>query len=218
MKKRVYIVWNDFYHPQQTLQPLVEKIFPEDRFCIEKAYSYAGFSAYKPDLLVQFAIGSPAPSLEEQQEVARHVTDGGMGLIAFHAGLVLTGEDSPFLQKLGTAHFISHPERKDAALDDPHPEQCEVRVIPLRNVVHPVTAEVEPFCAWDEHYFVKMDVENTMLLACASSVHGTTPCVWAHEAGKGRVVCVTQGHNPGMVEHPQMVRLMENAVNWSVKE
>ena len=217
MKKNVYIVWNDFYHPQEVLEPLVEQIFPSARFCVTASHGYDGFAKEKPDLLVQFTVGDPPPAMEEQMRVADSVKNG-MGLLAFHAGLVLTGDDSPFLTELGTADFISHPDRKDAPPDDPHPEQCEVRVIPLPHVQNPVTAGVMPFSAWDEHYFVKMDVEGTSLLACASSVHGTTPCVWAHEAGKGRVVCITQGHNPGMVQNPQMIRLVQNAVSWCVKE
>ena len=61
MKKNVYIVWNDFYHPQEVLEPLVEQIFPSARFCVTASHGYDGFAKEKPDLLVQFTVGDPPP-------------------------------------------------------------------------------------------------------------------------------------------------------------
>ena len=65
MKKNVYIVWNDFYHPREVLEPLVERIFPSARFCVTASHGYGDFAKVKPDLLVQFTIGDPPPAMEE---------------------------------------------------------------------------------------------------------------------------------------------------------
>lgn len=214
MKTRVYIVWDDFYHPSSVLEPLVNTVFDPEKFDVTTSLGYESFFEKEWDLLVQFTIGAPVLTEEQEADIVARV-ENGMGILAFHAGLVISSNESLFLTKLNTGNFICHPARADADPDDPHPEQCDVRIIPLTNVKHPVTEGVEPFNGWDEHYFVKMDVGATELLAASTSVHGTTSCVWAHERGNGRIVCITQGHNPCVVENPNMIRLVNNAIAWA---
>lgn len=216
-KRKVIVVWNDFYHRKEVLAPAVDAVFDPAEWEVVRTENARDAVGADADLLILFAIGRPdgVPdlTLAEQEQVV-HQVEEGMGILFFHAGMVLTGTNSPYLTKLNSGSFISHPARKGNLY---HAEQCQVTVTPLPGVPNPITEGVEPFTELDEHYFVKMDVGATQLLACATSEHGTTPAVWAHPYGKGRVTAITEGHTVNTMENPNMRRLLQNAANWAVR-
>ena len=59
MKKTVFVLLNDYWHPRATIEPLVEKLFPEKdwflRVTDDPNYPTAYFKM--PDLLVNFKDG-----------------------------------------------------------------------------------------------------------------------------------------------------------------
>ena len=72
--------------------------------------------------------------------------------------------------------------------------------------------KIEPFVTADEHYFCRVNIENVTPLMVGVSDAGTEIAGWAHTLGKGRVCCLTPGHN-----HPMLIKmrpLMENAADW----
>lgn len=211
MKKSVLIVWNDFYHPKEVLATAVDKLFPAAEWEVSKTERIRDLLelSRRPDLTVLFTNGRPEGetdlSFAEQALIVDQVR-GGMGILFYHAGLVLIDEKSPFNRELGSGRFVHHPEQSD------------VTVSPLMSARHPITEGVAVFCQNDEHYFCQVDVTRTQLLACATSVHLTSASVWCHDFGQGRVVGISQGHTLEMQNDPEMLKLTANAVHWLTKQ
>lgn len=207
MKRQAVIIWHDYYHPKEVLASLVEKAFPSEAWDVRKTERARDLleSEERPELAVFFTNGRPQGesdlSFEEQARIAEMVREG-MGILFYHAGLVLIPEDGPFYQELNSGRFVHHPE------------QCDVTVAPLRNVRHPVTEGVSAFRQNDEHYFIQVDVARTNLLACATSKHLTAASVWCHDHGEGRVGGISQGHTFEMQNDANMVKLFSNAIRW----
>ncbi|MBB3128426.1 type 1 glutamine amidotransferase [Paenibacillus rhizosphaerae] len=206
MKKEALIIWNDFYHPKEVLATAVEKLFPASEWNVRKTERARDLlDSRRPDLTVFFTNGRPEGETDltfaEQSQIVDQVF-GGMGILFYHAGLVLIDEESPFYKELNSGRFVHHPEQSD------------VTVTPLCNVRHPITEGVRVFCQNDEHYFCQVDVARTHLLACATSAHLTSASVWCHDYGKGRVAGISQGHTLEMQNDPEMLKLATNALNW----
>lgn len=207
MKKSVMVIWNDIYHPSSVIQTSLHKIFCPNEWdvtCTERARDLLEDDV-RPDLAVFYTNGRPKGETDltyaEQDRIAEKV-EAGMGILFYHAGLVLIEPDSPFYTRLNSGRFVHHPE------------QCDVTVTPLGNVRHPITQGVQPFTQNDEHYFCTVDVSRTNVLACASSPSITAVGAWCHTCGRGRVAGITQGHTLEMQNDPNMIRLACNAVQW----
>lgn len=206
MKKQVVIIWNDFYHPKEVIAPAVQKLFAEGwevttterlRDLIEMEKS--------PDLAILYTNGRPDGEADitfEEQELVIEKVEAGMGILFYHAGLVLIDEQSPFYVKLNSGRFVHHPE------------QTSVTVTPLLNVDHPITRGIQPFTQKDEHYFCQVEITRTNLLACATSVDITAASVWCHAYGSGKVAAISQGHTLEMQNDPEMLKLATNTINW----
>ena len=209
--KSALIIWNDYYHPKEVLITAVEKLFPPDKWDVrktERARDLLELST-PPDLTVFFTNGRPEGetdlSFAEQRQIVDKVC-GGMGILFYHAGLVLIDGDSPFYRELNSGRFVHHPEQSD------------VIVSPLLGVSHPIIEGVGLFRQNDEHYFCQVDVTRTRLLACATSVHLTSASVWCHDYGQGRVAGISQGHTPEMQNDPEMLKLTTNAIRWLTEQ
>ncbi|GGA37125.1 ThuA domain-containing protein [Paenibacillus physcomitrellae] len=207
MKKNALIIWNDVYHPKEVLITAVEKLFDPSEWDIRKTERARDLLEFvtPPDLTVLFTNGRPEGetdlSFAEQSLIVDKVR-GGMGILFYHAGLVLIDEGSPFYRELNSGRFVHHPEQSD------------VTVSPLLGVSHPITEGVGEFRQNDEHYFCQVDVTRTRLLACATSVHLTSVSVWCHDYGEGRVAGISQGHTLEMQNDPEMLKLTGNAIRW----
>jgi len=220
MAKKVTVIWHDFYHPKEAIAPMIDEIFASDIWEVTKTMHLRDVvnAAERPDLVMFYTPGLTEGeekwTYAELQKIVDMVADG-MGIMFCHAGMVWADPECPFTKELNCGDFISHPARKGENLV--HAEQCMVTNIPLMDVNHPITEGIEPFAAIDEHYFVAMDPSRTQLLACASSEHGVTTGVWAHEYGKGRVACITEGHDEVM-KLPMMRKLTKNAAEWCTRQ
>ncbi|MBJ6359898.1 ThuA domain-containing protein [Paenibacillus sp. GCM10012307] len=207
MKKQVVIIWNDFYHPKEVIAPAVEKLFASEEWEVTATDRLRDLieMEQRPDLAILYTNGRPDGEADitfDEQELVIHKVKDGMGILFYHAGLVLIDEQSPFYLKLNSGRFVHHPE------------QTPVTVVPLSNVEHPITKGVLPFTQKDEHYFCQIDISRTNLLACATSVDITAASVWCHSYGAGKVAGISQGHTLEMQNDPEMLKLATNTINW----
>ena len=53
------------------------------------------------------------------------------------------------------------------------------------------------------------------VLGTTTSQHGEQVGIWAHEVGNSRVVGITPGHTTEVLTHPEMVKLIKNAIKWA---
>ncbi len=141
---------------------------------------------------------------ERQQALYDYVARGGAALF-IHNGLVGFATDSPYHRLTGGV-FIQHP---------PLTNVCYV---PIRKE-HPIVQGVENFTGEDEKYFCHIDVAEVehIFLAGDDPVYPGSIAGWCKTIGKGRTASVTPGHTLGVATHPDMTRLIRNAVAWVLR-
>lgn len=209
MLKTVYVVRDDFYHPKEVIDPEIAKVFNSNEWNVVLTNRLRDVldSEQQVDLTMLFTVGRPDGEAdithEEQNRFIAKVKDG-MGAMFVHAGLVLIEEDSPFYVELNSGRFLGHSH-----------DHVPVENVTIRNVSHPVLEGITGFTAMDEHYYCSVDVSRTDMLMLSTSEVVTAACAWAHSVGSGKVVGMTPGHTTEALGHPQMIRLMQNAANWT---
>ena len=214
MKKTVIVLLDDYWHPRNTIEPLLRELFPEKDYFLrvtdDPNYPTAYFTP--PDLLVNFKDGVantqiPTPNWYNGDwdfMIGRAIEQGGMGYLAVHCGTANIPEDHPMFRKYLRARFLRHPPR------------CPVTFEPQAE--HPILEGVKPFTLEDEHYVIELSPDApTQVLAVSTSEHGQQPALWAHELGCGRVCGVTPGHTTAALLHPEYVKLLKNAVAWCIR-
>lgn len=207
MKKQIYIIWDDICHPKEVIKPALDILFMGDNWDMITTSRARDIlpKEIKPDLVIFFTNGRPDGeadlSSEEQKMITTKVLDG-MGILFYHAGLVLIEQDSPFYLQLNSGRFVRHPEQE------------QVTMTPVGGMNHSILEGVESFTEKDEHYFCQVDVSRTNLLMCSTSSNLTGVGAWAHEYGKGHVVGIAQGHTTQMLCNGNMLKLASNAITW----
>ncbi len=214
MKKTAIVLLHDYWHPGNTIEPLLPLIFDEKEWLVKVTEdpNYIGATMIAPDLIVNFKGGIantqiPTPNWYANGAIPGYIpmmmSAAGTGYIGVHSGLTNIPDDSPFYTDILYGRFISHPPK------------CEVNVHIVKG--HPVTEGVNDFVIEDEHYQMEGDWEKTNVLAESASVHSTQPAVWAHELAASRVVAITPGHTTEVLTNPEMVKLFRNAIAWAAR-
>ena len=128
----------------------------------------------------------------------------GHGFVAIHAGNT-SQLPHPMAEFIGN-EFIRHPA------------QCDVTVKPTGD--HPITAGIEPFTVRDEHYMINVfapDVD-VILESTSDSEAGTQIAGYTRTFVKGRLCCLTPGHNLSVFENEQYLKLIKQAILWCAGE
>ena len=138
---------------------------------------------------------------EHEQALVHYVEQGG-NLLGFHCGLASYPLEGRYTALVGGAfqfHPVAHPRFRFV----PRPE------------AHPILDGIEAFELTDEMYFVWRDAATTESLAVLESQeYGSSSALWCGLRGKGRIVGLTPGHRPEVLEHPSLIRLVSNALAW----
>lgn len=215
MKKYAIVLLDDYWHPADTILPLLPKILPDSEWNVRVTDdpNYIGAVSAAPDLLMNFKDGIANTQIPTPNWYAAGawspwthkllVEMGGAGFIGVHCGLANIPQDSPIYTELLRGRFLNHPPK------------CPVTVHIAAQ--HPVTEGVTDFTIDDEHYQMEGMWDKTNVLATTQSQHGEQVGVWTHECGNGRVVGITPGHTTEVLLSDGMLRLLRNAVNWAAK-
>lgn len=215
--KSVFFLAGDYWHPAETIQPLVSKLFPEDEWDVLFTEDPEKFLTLgrTPDLVVSFKdpvennqIPTPAWCGKKWTDTLfQAVEQHGTGALIVHAAMADLKEDHPFIAGMVQYVFTGHPA------------QCPVSFSPVKD--HPVLKDVSGFTfpENDEHYMMKMlEHADSEVIAETSSLHGTQPGMWVREFGKGRVCCVTPGHTTVNLTCDGYVKVLKNAAKWCVRQ
>lgn len=215
MKKYAVVLLDDYWHPADTILPVLPKILPDSEWNVRVTDNpnYIGALFLPPDLIMNFKDGIantqvPTPNWYEDETWESYtqkllVEMGGAGYIGVHCGLANIPASSPVYTEMLRGRFLNHPPK------------CPVQVHIAAQ--HPVTEGVTDFAIDDEHYQMEGLWDKTQVLAYTESQHGRQVGVWAHEYGKGRIVGITPGHTTEVLACDGMLRLMRNAVNWAAR-
>ena len=134
----------------------------------------------------------------------RRYVEEGRGFLALHAGNT-SQRPHPMADFIGN-EFIKHPP------------QCDVTVKPKD--AHPITAGVEPFIVRDEHYMINVFAPDAEVILESSSdtEAGVQIAGYVRHFGKGRLCCLTPGHNLAVLENEQYRKLLKQAIRWCAGE
>lgn len=217
MKNTALVLTGDYWHPTNTITPVIGHILPEDKWDVQMTENPTEFLDLKesPDLLVTFKdpiendqIPTPIWCGDEWSSILKQrISKEGMGFLAVHCGLTDLPKEHIITREILRAQFITHPP------------QCEVRFIPEK--VHPITENAVEFTfpAFDEHYIIEMLPDfSTVILGYTVSQHGRQPALWAHQLGNGRVCGITPGHSTENLICTDYLKLLKNAVEWCVRK
>ncbi|MDR0929064.1 MAG: ThuA domain-containing protein [Oscillospiraceae bacterium] len=208
-KKDVLVLLDDYWHPRATIEPVLPALLSEEGYSVTVTADPNDLFALSqaPDLFINFKDGIadtqiPTPNWYDEalNTLLPQWVEQGMGYLGVHCGLAnIPPEHAAFGQVL-RGRFLHHPP------------QCEVTFVPTQD--HPITKGVNPFTVTDEHYFMEVAEAQTQVLGRTRSAHGDNIALWAHEMGKGRVCGVTPGHSLEVLQNPEYVRLLQNAIGW----
>lgn len=160
----------------------------------------AGALGQRPDAVILFAEDRLAPERDEDARwmtpevaavIAGYVEAGG-GWLAWHSGLASYDPDGEYVAML-RGYFLSHPSEHQLVT---------------------YTGDDGSFDIVDEHYFVHCDTERTEVFLRSSSVDGTSIAGWRHAHGAGRVACFTPAHRAEGLLNANVLKLLEQSVDW----
>jgi len=146
-----------------------------------------------------------APSVDEFEALFRFVSEGG-GFMALHTGLVSFLNDPRYEQMLG-ARFIGHSPIKALAIDPRDAWYGLDEAAPR----HPVTDGVGTFGVVDELYVEQFNTEDVTILARSELL----PVMWVRSFGRGRVACLSLGHDEASIGTRNFGRLLANGLHWA---
>jgi type 1 glutamine amidotransferase len=82
---------------------------------------------------------------------------------------------------------------------------------------HPVTARLEPFELFAEHYELEAADDRSAVIAWRRTPGGREPIVTARAHGDGRVVYVQLGHDLRALGHPAFTEIVRRAMLWAAR-
>ncbi len=216
MKNTALILTGDYWHPTDTVTPVIGHMLPDDKWEVRITEDPAEFldTHIAPDLLITFKdpiendqIPTPIWCNDEWSgKLKKSINDDGMGFLAVHCGLTDLPKEHIITREILRAQFISHPP------------QCEVKFIPEKT--HPITENISAFTfpAVDEHYIIELTSDfPTEVLGYTVSHNGKQPALWAHTLGKGRICGVTPGHSTENLLCGEYLKILQNAAEWCVR-
>lgn len=211
--KKVTVLLHDYWHPRESIEPMLEKLFPVDRWDMTVTADPETLKSDDvPDLLVSFkdVIENdqiPTPLWCNDEWTSRLddcIKNKGMGFMAVHCGIADIPEEHFITQNILRAFFITHPP------------QCEVSFEPVEGNEITEGVPAFTFSSFDEHYQIKITGE-TNVLGYSVSQHGKQPALWCHSYGEGKVVGITPGHSYENLSQPEYLKLLINCAEWCVR-
>lgn len=211
--KKVTVLLHDYWHPRETIEPMLELVFPKDRWDMKVTENAQDLlDGDVPDLFVSFKDASednrvPTPLWCDDAWTAgldERIRNHGMGFLAVHCGIADIPEDHFITRNILRAFFVNHPP------------QCEVSFEPVKGNEITDGISAFTFSHVDEHYHIKI-TGDTEVLGYTVSQHGKQEALWRHEYGSGRVVGITPGHSYENLVQPEYLKLLMNCADWCVR-
>lgn len=134
----------------------------------------------------------------------------GAGYAGSHGGFCDAYRDNTDYQYMTGAQFVKHP----GGIVD-----FTVNIVDDQDAV---TAGVETFSSSSEQYYLHIDPNVKVLATTTFSgehdawIEGAVmPVIWKKYHGKGRVFCITLGHDPNEFDQPIPQQLLLNGFRWA---
>jgi len=214
MNKNIFALIGDFYHPYDNAFSTIKKAVEMNsaELIDGKIDEISGAIDANPDAILLYRENRINPedatvnlwlTDELDEKITTYVKNGG-SIIALHTAIALYPRDSKYTDMV-KGYFIEHPV-----------EHYLVRYKSTNTSGNPLGSPFD-FTIKDEHYIVHVDEANTNVFMRHSSDYGEGCAAWHHNYGKGKVIVLVPTHNKEGFEHPQTLRLLNEAIAWSLK-
>jgi type 1 glutamine amidotransferase len=157
----------------------------------------------------------------------RTAVERGLGLAGWHGGIADSYRNSSdYLQLIG-GQFATHPgkhpdERIGDQSDNYLPYTVEITEL---GRTHEITQGVGDFELTTEQYWV---LHDDLIDVLATTTHPVqpyhpwhrpivSPAVWTRLWGEGRILVATPGHNPEVLDVPQVRTIIERGLLWAAR-
>jgi len=214
MRKEICTFLWDFYHDHDNAYPVIKKaveLMEGVSLTDHRIEDISSVIDKNPDVIFLGCEDRLNPedetvhhwlTAELDKKITPYVKNGG-SLIAMHTAMASHPKDSKYVDML-KGYFITHPV-----------EHYLVRYKSNEKLPFPNSKPYD-FEVMDEHYVVHVDTENTNVFMSHSSAYGEGHAGWCHSYGKGKVMVIVPTHNKEGFEHPEMLRLISDVVNWAL--
>lgn len=137
-----------------------------------------------------------------ENKIVDYVNNGGSWL-AWHAGLALYNKTGEYTKMLG-GYFLSHPSQHEIVRYIPKENSSGIRL-------------KESFESIDEHYFVKYNLDGSLVFLDSESPYGNVEAGWAREFGAGRVCCLAPTHREEGLTNKLMLETLAACISWGCR-
>ena len=210
--KTIYSFLGDFYHDHDIIYPAVQAAvseMPNTRLIDTQIRNLELALEKTPHAIIMDIENRVNPEAkvvdnwltdELDEKITSYVRAGG-GFVAMHAALASYEPSTKYTQMI-KGYFLSHPQ-----------DNCPVKFTSNKNLPFENTTPFD-YKIMDEHYFLKVDEENTTVFMHSQSEHGDNYGGWYHPYGAGKVMCIVPTHRKDGFEHPETIRLIRQSLQW----
>ena len=147
---------------------------------------------------------------EEEFNGLQNAVKNGVGFAGSHGGFCDAFRDHTEYQYMTGAQFVKHP---GGQVD---------YMVNITDHKDPITRGMPDFATHTEQYYIHID-PNVKVLATTtfSGEHddwiegAVVPVIWKKYHGKGRIFCITIGHDPNEFDEPVPQQLLLNGFRWA---
>jgi type 1 glutamine amidotransferase len=210
----VVVNGDDIHHDLITASLVFQQIGAEAGFATRRAAGTGRFVDPRPETAetgVFLLYLSGGQFVAQQQQALSDAVALGKGLVGIHCTNVMGWRDGgldpayrPFFELLGNRYLSHGPGH--------HEGRHTIEIV----ASHPVTEGVRDFELFDEYYEFEQADDKVVVLAQRHRADGTAiPVMYAREAGAGRVVYLSLGHDMRAWGEPSFRRLVRQAMIWA---
>lgn len=211
--KRIVALIGDYYHPEEWIETSLHQALTllneNEKFeCVKIQTNQLKKELEKqPDAVILFKEDRVNPTHEKVESwmtediaeaITQYVKQGG-GWLGWHSGLASYSIEGAYTQML-KGYFEYHPV--------PHPN-VKYTYIQGDHAFGPTSFEIK-----DEHYFVKVNEDETNIFLESDSEEGSSIAGWFHPYGEGRVCCLTPAHNKEGLLNEDFTQLLAKTIEW----
>ncbi|BDZ65095.1 ThuA domain-containing protein [Agromyces mangrovi Wang et al. 2018] len=164
----------------------------------------------------------------EEVSGLRDAVAAGTGFTGWHGGIADSFRASADYLQLVGGQFAAHPGRAPEPSGEPRDDANFLdHVIELTDLgrTHPVTQGLDDFAITTEQYWVLHDDLIDVLATTTHPVRPwhpwrrplTSPAVWTRDWGAGRIVVTTPGHDPEVLDDPNVRTVIERGMLWATR-
>jgi hypothetical protein len=188
---------NPPYHSLSNLSAFIDILVGYELTFSENEDDLLNINNY--DLLINYLDAWQRRLTDAQASALKSYLNNGGKILSIHNGISI--QDTPLLADVTGARFTGHPA------------YCELTITPIAN--HPIMQGIQTFTINDEPYQFEPS-DDIEILATYEHNGKTIPAAWVRDRGEGTFAYLMPGHDAGVFQCRQYIKLIQNSVKYLV--